>query len=211
MRVAVIGVGMVGSAIGPRLGHAGHQVVYGVRDPGAERHDELLSATPGGSTASIADAAAGAEAVLLAVPWDAVDEVTEQLGSVSHLVWDATNPLTQDGGGLREDATPSGAAVIAARLGRAKVVKVFNCTGATNMASPAYPAGPIAMFMAGDDPGAKTTTGAVCREIGMSPVDLGPLDMARSLEHLALCWIRLASRQGMGPDFIIGIRHRATG
>jgi len=211
MRIAVIGVGMVGSALGPRFADAGHEVVYGVRDPGADRHDELLSATPGGTTAIIADAAAGSDAVLLAVPWEAIDSVVGQLGSASGLVWDATNPLSQDMRHLREDAEPSGAAVVAARLPTAKVVKAFNCTGAPNLASPAYPAGPIAMFLAGDDPAAKTTTAAVCREIGMSPVDLGPLEMARSLEHLALCWIRLAYAQGMGPDFTIGIRHRAVG
>ena len=38
-------------------------------------------------------------------------------------------------------------------------------------------------------------------DLGFEPVDTGGLGMARSLEPLALLWIRLAVRRGRNPNF----------
>ena len=56
MKIAVIGKGNIGRTLGGKWVAAGHDVVYGVRSPGAA------------GTASITDAVAAAEVVVLAVP-----------------------------------------------------------------------------------------------------------------------------------------------
>ena len=41
---------------------------------------------------------------------------------------------------------------------------------------------------------------AIVREIGFRAVDLGPLRNARLAEHIALAWIYLAMKGGMGRN-----------
>ena len=63
LTIAVIGAGRVGRTLGTKWANAGHHVVYGVRSPSAP------------DTASVQDAAAIAEVVLLAVPGAAAKEI----------------------------------------------------------------------------------------------------------------------------------------
>jgi predicted dinucleotide-binding enzyme len=83
MRIAVIGAGNIGRTLGGKWTDAGHDVVYGVRRPGE----------PG--TATVANAVASAEVVVLAVPGAAAKEVIASLGSdlVGKVVVDATNDV----------------------------------------------------------------------------------------------------------------------
>lgn len=56
----------------------------------------------------------------------------------------------------------------------------------------------------GDDAGAKETASTLARDIGLEPVDAGPLRVARYLEPFALLVARLAYQQGLGPE--LGVR-----
>lgn len=64
------------------------------------------------------------------------------------------------------------------------------------------------MFLAGDDAAAKTVVAALAASLGFDPVDVGPLSESRSLEELALLWIRLAYVHGNGPGFAFAILRR---
>ena len=68
MKIAVIGSGNVGTALGDGWSGKGHDVVYGSRSPEKESGKDR-------KFASIADAIAQSEVVALAVPWDAVESV----------------------------------------------------------------------------------------------------------------------------------------
>ena len=73
---AMIGTGSVGSSLGQRLTQLGHTVVYGSRDSSRASVQALVEQTGGGATAAIpADAVIGADVVVLAVPWNAVESV----------------------------------------------------------------------------------------------------------------------------------------
>ena len=87
MRIAVIGAGNIGRTLGTKWANAGHQVVYGVRTPGAP------------DTASVADAVASAEVVVLAVPGAAAKGVLARLGDAlaGKVVIDATNDVQGTG------------------------------------------------------------------------------------------------------------------
>ena len=208
MRIAVIGKGNVGSALARKWVEAGHVVILGVRDPSSpEKQGEARAL--GGDLASIADAAAGAEVVVLAVPWVAVPDALAAAGNLAgKVLLDCTNPLSADLSSLVVAGSTSGGEQVAAMAPGARVVKVFNTTGSSNMLAPRYGETPITMFYAGDDVAAKETAAALSRDVGFEPVDAGGLTAARLLEPLALLWISLAYRQRMGPDFALTLVRR---
>lgn len=58
----------------------------------------------------------------------------------------------------------------------------------------------VNVYLCGDDAQAKGIVSKPAQEIRLEPVDVGPLKMARYLESLAYLWVRLAFREGRGPD-----------
>ncbi|WJY20312.1 NAD(P)-binding domain-containing protein [Fontisubflavum oceani] len=91
MKLAIIGAGHVGSALGHGWAKAGHDVRYGTRAPAAPDH-----LTPSA-------AAAWGTVVVLALPWGAAEAVAANLGSLSgKIIIDCRNPIarTPEGIGL---------------------------------------------------------------------------------------------------------------
>jgi len=202
MRIAVIGAGRVGSTLGARCSAAGHDVLYGVRNPDDPKYEGLEVET-------VAEAIEGTEVVLLAVPWPAVRDAVADLGDVGdRVVIDATNPLSPDLRTHERHPELSGAEQIAAWLEGGRLVKAFNTTGSGNMADPGYPGGVPLMLVAGDDPEAKRVALALATDIGFDAVDAGTLAASRDLEHVATLWIRLAYGLGHGPDIAFSLLRR---
>ncbi|NBC18507.1 MAG: NAD(P)-binding domain-containing protein, partial [Bacteroidetes bacterium] len=165
-----------------------------------------------GSNASAARpdaAAARADVVALATPWNATEAVVTGLGDLSGKVLiDCTNPL---GPNLSLAVGPdtSGAEQVAAWAeGTPRVVKAFNTTGAGNMRDADYGDHRLAMLLCGDDADAKQTVAELAETLGFEPVDNGPLTQARYLEAMAVIWIRQAYAQGAGPDFGFAVLRR---
>lgn len=217
MRIAVIGAGNVGGTLGRRWATLGHDVVFGVPDParsaavkGGATVDEALPSSA--SVTTVAEAVRGADVVLLATPWAAVDAALRAAGAMDGAVLiDATNPV---GAGVRIDPAiggSSGGEHVQSLAPRARVVKAFNTTGWENMRDPRYATGDATMFVAGDDPGAKAVVRVLAAALGFDPVDVGGLSRARELEHLAILWISLAAGAGvpaMGRNFAFRLMHR---
>ena len=93
MRVAIIGVGNVGKALGSAAVAAGHSVVLTASDPAhAVAAAQAVGAT---AAASNAEAVRGADLVVLAVPGGAVRAVAAEIADAvgSGVVVDSTNPL----------------------------------------------------------------------------------------------------------------------
>ena len=202
MLVAIIGSGNVGVALAQALRRAGHQVTFGVRTPDPARADQR----------TVAAAAATAEATIMAIPFAAVGEVIDAAsGFAGQVLIDATNPLGigEGGLGLTLGHVTSGAEQIAARAPAARVFKAFNQTGFENIADARpYAARPV-MFVAGDDPAGKQTVLTLVADSGFEPVDAGNLRAARLLEPLAMLWIELARKRGLGSDFVFSLQHKA--
>jgi predicted dinucleotide-binding enzyme len=202
MQVAIIGAGQVGTALAGALRRVGHQIVFGVKAPASGRTDQ----------ADVAEAARRADTVILAVPFAAAAGVIAAAsGFAGKILIDATNPLgVGDGGlGLTLGFATSGAEQIAALAPRAKVFKTFNQTGFENMtAARSYAARPV-MFVAGDDAAAKAVVLALVGDVGFEAVDAGGLRAARLLEPLAMLWIELARKGGLGADFTFSLQRRA--
>src|SRR5262245_58170776 len=212
MRIAIIGTGNVGGALGRVWARQGHEIVFGVRDP--ERPQALVREL-GGRTraASVADAAASAEVVALAVPWEAARDAIRSAGNLAgKTVIDCTNPINlgMDGirAGLVVGLTTSAAESIAQWVPGARVVKAFNTIGAGSFAAPQFGAERATMFICGDDADAKKRVTPLARDMGFEVVDAGNLAVARLLEPLGMLWIHLALLRDLGTNIAFRLLRR---
>jgi predicted dinucleotide-binding enzyme len=209
MKIAIIGAGNVGGALGRSWAKAGHTIIFGVRDPaGGKTKPPLAEIGGAASSVVVPDAVRSAEVVVLATPWEAVPSVITAMGDLrGKILIDCTNPLSLNAEGslgLSLGSSTSGAEEIARLAPGAHVAKAFNTYGWENFADPVY-AGygelrPV-MFYCSDDDDAKEAVEVLAKDLGFEPVDTGGLGMARSLEPLALMWIRLSIRDGRNPNF----------
>jgi 8-hydroxy-5-deazaflavin:NADPH oxidoreductase len=202
MRVAIVGAGKVGLALGGALKRAGYDVVFGVRTPDAGLPEQM----------SIMTAVGKADVVILAVPFGAVADVAAAAGGLAgKVVIDVTNPLgmTPDGLGLTKGFATSGAEEIAALMPAARLYKAFNQTGLENLGDArGYDKRPV-MFVAGDDPSGKPLATRLVEDAGFEAIDVGGLRAARLLEPLAMLWIELARKRGLGPNFTFALERKA--
>ncbi len=190
MQIAIIGAGNVGRALGQGFARLGHGLIYGVRDPKAEKYAE--PPVPSARVATVADAGAAGEVVVLATPWAGTESAVTALGDLGGKpLLDATNPIGP-GFALTAGHTDSGGEQVARWATGARVVKVFNTIGADNMSAPDY--GPNRAFMpvAGDDEAACAVAVGLADGLGFEATRIGGLAKARLTEPLAMLWIGLA-------------------
>jgi predicted dinucleotide-binding enzyme len=203
MRIAIIGTGSVGTALARGLAGKGHTVTLGTRDP-ASAKIRALAAETGAQATTPPEAAATADIIILALPWDSLDTVLPALGDLaSKTVIDCMNPLGRVNGafGLTLGHTTSGGETVQHRLPAAHVVKTLNQVGAEIMAQNAHlPHRPV-MFMAGNYESAKARTASLLRDLGFEPLDAGDITKSRLLEPLALVWINQALARGKGRNW----------
>ncbi len=184
--VAVIGTGAVGAALGQRLASAGHEIIYGSREPERDSVRELVAATRGAKAMLQPAAAQAATVVILAVPWDVAEPLARALGDLTgRVVIDPTNPRRIAEDGLRDFAFhDSNAERIQAAAPGARVVKAFSSLGSATMLDPASAGGPVSIPIAGDDAAAKRLVAQLVVDVGFEPVDVGPLRYAHAIEGL---------------------------
>jgi 8-hydroxy-5-deazaflavin:NADPH oxidoreductase len=195
MKIAVIGSGNVGSALGKAWTRAGHEVVFGVRA------EKAKGSADGAKTAPVPQAIRDSEVVVLAVPWPAIPDVIKQFDNwPSKIIVDCTNPLTNELE-LAQGFNTSAGEQTASLAKSKKVVKAFNTTGAGNMENTKYDGKPITMFFATDDGAAQKVGEQLVRDAGFEPVFAGPLKQSRYLEPLAMLWISMAVKHGYGTNF----------
>jgi 8-hydroxy-5-deazaflavin:NADPH oxidoreductase len=199
MKIAVIGTGRIGTAIGEGWKAAGHTVVYGSRKPqGSEQRDPKAAADQ-------------ADVVAIATPWDAAAEVCKAIGpQKGKIIIDCSNPVIM-GAGAPTDKTGhvlSGAEQVQQWRPEARVFKSLNQTGFENLTNTkAFAAKPL-MLVTGDDAAGKASVMTLVADLGLDAVDAGPLANTDKLEHLAMLWIDLAFKRGLGRGFVFTISKR---
>jgi predicted dinucleotide-binding enzyme len=205
MKIAIIGAGSVGRALGGGWRAAGHEVVYALRDL---KSDSARSAAGEGFEIVPLNSAADADVTILSLPWTAIGPALKEVGPLAgSILVDTSNPLTPSLD-LAIGFDKSAGEQVAALASGARVVKAFNTTGAENMAALRdFPSRPM-MPVAGDDAEAKNLVSRLAEDLGFEPVDAGPLAASRLLEPLAVFWIKQAYAQQMGRDFAFSIIRR---
>ena len=210
MKIAVVGTGAVGTALGCRWSAAGHDVVFGSRDPSQPKPQAVVARCEGRASATtFAEAAADAETILLAVPWGNAETTLGALGDLAgKTLIDCSNPLRADFSGLELGHSTSAAERIAEWAPAARVVKAFNTVSVKVMLDPTFAGEPATLFYCGDDAAAKQDVCGLAADLGFQPVDTGPLASARYLEPLAMLYIHLAFKQGWGSNCAFKIMKR---
>ena len=190
--IAIIGTGNVGGAlgVGRREGRLRRHVRRAGRGQGADRRRG--AGAP--AAATVREAVAGADIVVLAVPYAAVADVAAEIAPVAagKVVIDPTNPLKADYSGPRHRRRPvrrRGLAPPAARRqGRQGVqhhVRRQRRATRGRSASSSTRCSPRTTRR-------RRTPCAACRgSIGFRPIHVGPLAAARELEAMAWLNIRL--------------------
>lgn len=190
MIIGILGAGNVGRDLAEALTQAGHEVIFGVRDPESAKTKTALNALPDVQAMSISEVVQRAELVINALPWPATGEAAASISNWDNkILIDASNNFGS--GSAAEDL---------ARMARgARVVKAFNMIGAEHYKNPVFEGQAASMFYAGDDSEAKATVHNLLEEFGFDPIDAGGLDKARLIEGLAELWVSLM-RGGMGRN-----------
>lgn len=198
MIVTLVGAGRLAEGIAIRVLAGGHQLRITDSDPGkAEALAVSLSAT---AVARTAEGIAGADIVVLALPYPEGRQVAREQGAALSgvAVVDTCNPIdfsTFDS--LLTSPGMSAAEEIAEVNPAARVVKAFNTTFAATLAAGTVGGQPVDVFLAGDDAGAKALVATLVRDGGMRPVDTGPLRRARELEAFQLLHMTLQGPLGL--------------
>ena len=173
-RIGVIGGGNIGETIGSAWQRAGHDVVYASRSPQPPQ------------TVAIADAIAGAEVVLFAVPGAAMPSLLAEHGQAlaGRVVIDATN----DVGAERLDHADAYASAPGARF-----VRAFNTLGFELFADPSIGGEVADLFWCGpEDAGAEQ----LIADVGLRPVRVGDIDAVDVVDGVGRLWLTLVFRQG---------------
>jgi 8-hydroxy-5-deazaflavin:NADPH oxidoreductase len=173
-RIGVIGSGNVGETIGRAWQRAGHDVVYASRSPRPPR------------TVAVADAIAGAEVVLFAVPGAAIPSLLAEHGQAlaGRVVIDATN----DVGAERLHHADTYASAPGARF-----VRAFNTLGFEMLADPTIGGEVADLFWCGpEDAGAEQ----LIADVGLRPVRVGDIDAVDVVDGVGRLWLTLVFRQG---------------
>lgn len=180
MRVGVIGAGRVGAALARGFCRAGFEVVLANRR-GRVALMPLVDEVGSGLTPASAVEAAGVGIVVLAVPFDAVEELLDELAPLpGTLLVDATNAW---GGWDDAPGEETSSQAVARWAPGARVVKALNTVHANRMAAPRAPdGGPLALPIAGDDEDALARTEDLVSRIGFAPVRIGGLAAGALME-----------------------------
>lgn len=200
------GTGPLGRGLGLRLAQAGHVVVLGSRDAQrAETKAKELRAEHGLGEALLRgaanDEAAGADVVVVAVPFDGLEATLEPLAPVlaGKVVISCVNRLGFDKLGPHPIPVAAGSAaeLVAAIAPQGRVVGAFHHVPAARMRR-GQGAVEMDVLITGDDDAACATTRDLVEAIpGMRAVLAGPLRLTRPLEELTAVVIEVNRRYGI--------------
>ena len=191
MKIGIIGAGNVGRALATAAVRAGHTVT--ITSTTLEEAESVAAEVGVRAARSNRDAVAGAEVIILALPFDAVQSITSELGAAldGQILVDVTNRFAPE-----QLNGPSNAELIRDMAPQAKVVKAFNTIFAAHQVDPIIDGIQLDGFVAGDDVAAKQQVLELVRSLGFHPIDAGPLAMARALEGMATLNISLNMTHG---------------
>lgn len=174
--VTIIGTGNMGTAIGKMLTDGGASVRHITRSDDATITDDI---------------------VVLAVPYEALDDIVRQYGDQlgGRIVVDITNPVDFDTfDSLKVPVGSSAAAELQTALPKATVIKALNSNFAQTLSDKQVgPNHTTTVLVAGDDAGAKGTLIDAVTAGGVDAIDAGPLARAHELEAIGFLQISLAN------------------
>ena len=204
-RISIVGLGNMAGALAGRALAGGNAVEVIGRD---QTKAQALAAALDGATVGPAGATPAGDIVVIAVPYASAAAVISGYGDalLGKVVIDLTNPANADFTGFVTPEGSSGAQEIAkAAPAGVPVVKAFNSVFSHVLAAGSAQGRPLDVFMAGDDAHAKASVSAFIESLGLRPLDVGKLPMARVLENVALLELGLVAHSLKHTNFAVGV------
>ena len=146
MKIATIGAGREGGALGTLYAKLGHPVMFSSRHP-EQLKDLVAAAGPTARAGTVADAVAFGDVIFLVVPYTAVEQIGRDFGAAlaaKPLILDVSNPIPRRDGQEIVDkvASEGGPGLVTAKLLKgARVVRAFNAIGSGGLATNAHRSG----------------------------------------------------------------------
>jgi predicted dinucleotide-binding enzyme len=196
MRIGILGSGLMGGKLGTLFARAGHRVVFSYSRDRNKLEKLARKAGKHARAGSPAEAAKGADIVLLAVHWSRVDDVLARAGNLAgKTVITCSLPMSKDDSRLVVGHTTSGAEALAAKVRKARVVSAFS-TAPSELFLPLFgkrrTKSPPNLVYCGDSKTAKKQAASLIRGIG-------GLSMARYIEPFALLLAEIAYDGSASP------------
>lgn len=184
MSYSIIGSGAIGGALAKRFAAAGIKAAI-ANSRGPDSLADIVSQSNGTVTAVPLDEALAADVVIIAVPFDAVQDAVATAGSWDgRIVVDATNAIKFPEfkpADLRGRASTD---IVSETVPGARVVKAFNTIPAAILASePKEAAASRVVFFSGNDPAARKEVGSLISSLGFAPIDLGTIAQSLHLQQ----------------------------
>lgn len=205
MKIGIIGGGNVGAAYAKRLGMAGHQILLSFsRDRGQM---EETARQFGARVGTPKEAAQFGAVVVLAVPWQVVEQALREAGSLEgKILWNSSNALTSDYKGMAVGTTTSGSEIVASLARAARVVAAIPPAAMLLLSDdPTVNGKPAVSFVCGDDADAKAKVMPLVQALPAQAVDFGPLAIARFAEPAGMVIVQLGFFLNRG--FRIGLSY----
>ena len=205
MRIGILGSGLMGGKLGTIFARAGHEVVFSYSHSHRKLKRLARQARGDAWAGSPREAVLDADAVLLAVHWSRVDDVLRQAGDLSgKIIVCCSLPMSADDTRLVVAHTSSGAEALAKKVRKAHVVSAFSTVPSEALFDVYRRKSRTRrrpnLLYCGDDRTAKRVAARLIRDAGFTPVDAGPLHIARYVEPFSLAVAQLAYEGESGPE-----------
>lgn len=178
MTIGIIGAGAIGTALARRFTASGQTVLLS-----NSRGPETLHATATrfgqGLVPATVQESAGADVVILAVPWHRLKEAVASTGITDwagRIVIDTTNPLGPPDFKVADLGGRTSSEVVADLVPGGRLVKAFNTLTPPVLGADPRPDGKRrVIFLSGDHHSANAEVARLAQRAGWAPIDLGPL------------------------------------
>ncbi len=210
MKIALFGTGSVGQTLAARLAGLSHSVSMGTRNVettlaretkdnyGTPTVAEFVKTNPTITLATYAEAALGADIIVLATKGDGAQAALEAAGGIDgKIILDISNPLDFSKGfppTLFVSNDNSLGEVLQNAFPNAHVVKTLNTMWAGLMVNPRMIEEDHTVFLSGNSAEAKATVKGILNAFGWREnevLDLGDITTARGTESLLPIWLRI--------------------
>ena len=211
MNVGILGTGVVGTALGGKLGQLGHSVMIGGRESTNEK-GQAWAESNNAHYGTFAETAAFGELLINATNGNASLEALNMAGAdalAGKTLIDLANQLDFSTGRGISHASDQNclAEQIQQAFPRTNVVKSLNTMNFNIMINPSILAGDHLVFLSGDNAEAKAEVRGLLHEFGWKDhniMDLGSVVTARGPEMIMPLWLSLWGVIGNTP-FNVGV------
>jgi predicted dinucleotide-binding enzyme len=211
MRIGILGSGLMGAKLGTIFARAGHEVTFSYARSAGKLQQLAREAGGNARFGMPAEAAAGADALLLAVHWNRVPDVLRQAGNLAgKVILTCSLPMDDSDTELVVAHTSSGAEDLARMAPGAAVISAFGSVPSEVLFGVFATKGrgnPPSLLYCGDDGRAKQVAAQLIRDAGFDPVDAGALKAARYIEPFTMLVALLAYEGEGGPELAYRFEH----